>query len=248
MKLTVVLGSVNNNPNYYKFIPKQILFWKHFDIQFIAIFVGKYIPEELKAYSDYIILWNKNENLNSSYIAQNIRIYYPALLKIPDNEMVMITDMDMLPMNYTYYKNGLEIFTKNDFIYYREIDINKQIYMCYNAAHPHTWSKVFHINNENDIENQININYNNQYNGIPGSSGWFIDQEIMYNNLINYENLKVLNRPIKRLEVSMYYNHLNNKDEDFISNYDDCHFHRNYDSNECLILDAQKQLNKLPPL
>ena len=247
MKLTVVIASVNNNPDYYRFIPKQILFWKHFNIQFIAIFVGTHIPEELKDYSNNIILWGKNLDLKSAYVAQNIRIYYPALLKLPDDEMVMITDMDMLPTNYTYYTNGLETFTKNDFIYYREIDGN-QIYMCYNAAHPNTWSNVFHINNEQDIETQININYNNQYIGIPGSTGWFIDQEIMYTKLINYENLKVLNRPIKRLEVYMYYNHLNKNDKDFISNYDDCHFHRSYSSNENLILDAQKQLNNLPTL
>ena len=241
MRLTTVLGSVNNNSNYYKFIPKQILFWKHFNINFIAIFVGKYIPEELKDYLNNIILWDKNLDLKSAYVAQNIRIYYPALLKIPDDEMVMITDMDMLPMNYTYYTNGLATFTKNDFIYYREIDGN-QIYMCYNAAHPNTWSNVFHINNEQDIENKININYNIHYNGTPGSTGWFIDQEIMYKELIHYENLKVLNRPIKRLEVYMYYEHLNKNDKDFISNYDDCHFHRNYNSNEQLILDAEKQL------
>lgn len=241
MRLSTIIGSVNNNPDYYKFIPKQILFWKHFNLNFIVIFVGTYIPEELKDYSNNIILWGKNLDLNSAYVSQNIRIYYPALLKLPDDEMVMITDMDMLPMNYPYYTDGLETFTKNDFIYYRNIDGN-QIYMCYNAAHPNTWSNIFHINNEQDVENQININYNNQYNGQPGSTGWFIDQEIMYKKLIHYENLKVLNRPIKRLAVYMYYEHLNNNDKNFISNYDDCHFHRNYNSNEKLILDAEKQL------
>ena len=109
MRLSTVIGSVNNKPDYYKFIPKQILFWKHFNINFIAIFVGTYIPEELKEYSNNIILWKKNLNLNSVYVAQNIRIYYPALLKLHDDEIVMITDMDMLPMNYTYYTNGLDI-------------------------------------------------------------------------------------------------------------------------------------------
>jgi len=44
------------------------------------------------------------------------------------------------------------------------------------------------------------------------------------------------------LAVYMYYEHLNNNDKNFISNYDDCHFHRNYNSNEKLILDAEKQL------
>ena len=40
MKLTTVLASVNNNRDYYLFIPKQILFWEKFSIKFIAIFIG----------------------------------------------------------------------------------------------------------------------------------------------------------------------------------------------------------------
>ena len=234
MKLTTVLGSVNNNKNYYMFIPQQIYFWNKFNIKFIAIFVGNEIPYELINYSSNIILWNKNLNLNSAYIAQNIRIYYPALLNLNDNEMVMITDMDMLPSNDTYYKSGLENFTKNDFIYYRNIDGN-QIYMCYNAAHPSVWKRVFNIYNEKDIENKILENYSILYNGIPGSNGWYIDQQIMYKNLINYEYLKILNKPINRLEVIMYNAHLNNKNINFISNYDDMHFHRSYYDNEILI-------------
>jgi len=59
MKLTTVLASVNNNPAYYMFIPKQIVFWHHFDIKFIAIFVGPEIPAELMPYADNIILWKK---------------------------------------------------------------------------------------------------------------------------------------------------------------------------------------------
>jgi hypothetical protein len=241
MILSTVLGSVNNNPKYYMFIPKQIKFWKHFNIKFIAIFVGVNIPDILKEYSENIILYNKNLNLNSAYLAQNIRIYYPSLLTLPENEMVMITDMDMLPTNDIYYKSDLEKYTINDFIYYRNIDEN-QIYMCYNAAHPTTWSKVFNIKNLHDVENIINKNYQINYNGIPGSRGWFIDQEIMYKSLINYKYLQVLNKPIKRLEVNQYKYHLQNNHKIFISNYDDVHFHRDYFSNENLINNAENQL------
>ena len=48
-------------------------------------------------------------------------MYYASLLKLPDDEMVMITDMDMLPTNDTYYTSGLEEYKKEDFIYYRII-------------------------------------------------------------------------------------------------------------------------------
>jgi len=241
MRLTTVIGAANNNPNYYLFIPKQIHFWKRFNIKFIAVFVGQCIPDELKDYTSNIMLWSKNVDIHNAFIAQNIRIYYPALLNLPDDEMVMITDMDMLPMNNKYYTEGLENYTTDDFIYYRHIDGN-QIYMCYNAAHPKTWGKVFGISTEDDIEKAIRSNYRNNYNGIPGSTGWFTDQLIMYDKLIHYPNLKVLNRPSKRLETWTYDEHMIRGEKAFIHQYDDAHFHRSYSSNIRRILDAERQL------
>jgi len=243
MKLKTVISCVNNNPQYYLFIPKQILFWRTFNIQFYAVFVGNELPAELNDCSNNIILWNHNLHLNTSFVAQNLRIYYPSLIELPDDEMVMITDMDMLPTNDRYYCSGLNDYKIYDFIYYRHIDGN-QIYMCYNAAHPSTWKKVFHVRNIEDIIDKINTSYNKQYNGIPGSSGWFTDQEIMYSHLIKYPHLQVLNRPIKRLEVNMYKHHINigKTDTNFIRCYDDVHFHRSYISNEPLIIHAEKQL------
>jgi hypothetical protein len=242
MKLTTVLASVNNNPEYYKFIPKQILFWGHFNIKFIAIFVGSSLPDFLIPYSDHIILWDKNLDINSAFVAQNIRIYYPALIDLPENEMLMITDMDMLPSNDTYYTLDLDKYSKDHFIYYRHIDGN-QIYMCYNAAHPSVWSKVFSIYNNKNIEDRICETYNKSYNGIPGETGWFTDQEIMYNSLINYEYLVVLNRPIKRLEMDNFKRIINSgTNERFIHHFDDMHFHRSYSNNENLVLIAEKQL------
>lgn len=246
MKLTTVLSCVNENENYYLFIPKQIIFWKKFDIKFIAIFVGNKIPDVLTAYSDNIILWSHNLHLNTAFVAQNLRVYYPSLLELPEDELVMITDMDMLPTNPKYYCDGLEHFDKEDFIYYRYVD-KDQIYMCYNAAHPSIWKKVFKTNNKEDIINLINNTYNNKYNGIPGSNGWFIDQEVMYKNLSTYPKVRVLNRPIKRLEVDIYiYNLRRYKGKiPFIHLYDDVHFHRSYKNNEKLIMDCEHQLNYL---
>jgi len=244
MKLTTVLGCVNNNPNYYMFIPKQIHFWKKFNINFISVFVGDNLPNELIPYKENIKLWNNNLHLNTAYVSQNLRMYYTSLIELPDNELVMITDMDMLPTNDKFYTDSLENFKHDDFIYYRHIDGN-QIYMCYNAAHPKIWSKIFGIISIDDIINKINENYNNNYDGIPGSTYWSIDQEIMYSKLINYVNLKVLNRPLKRLEINNYRDYLNNNYTNFINYYDDVHFHRNYFTNEELILDAENQINSM---
>jgi len=168
-------------------------------------------------------------------------MYYTALIDLPEDEMVMITDMDMLPMRKSYFTEGLEHFKFEDFIYYRNVDYN-QIYMCYNAAHPKIWGKLFGIASQADVKNKISENYIVQYNGIPGSTGWFTDQLIMYQRLIHYEHLKVLNRPLKRLDVDVYEKHFNNGDENFIKDYDDAHFHRSYFKNEVYIFNAERQL------
>lgn len=242
MRLTTVFSATNDNPAYYLFIPKQIKFWKYFGINFICIFIGTSLPSELLAYRSNIILWNNTYNLNTAYLAQNIRLFYPALLELPDDELVMITDMDMLPMNDKYYKDGLENFSINDFIYYRHIDAN-QIIMCYNAAHPKTWSKIFNIKSRYDIDKTLLNNFNSNYDGLPGCKGWCTDQEILYKHLINYSHLKILNRPLKRLETWDYDNLLKSGRMKFIFEYDDGHFHRNYKDNEKYILDAEQQLS-----
>jgi hypothetical protein len=114
--------------------------------------------------------------------------------------------------------------------------------MCYNAAHPNTWGNIFSIRNEDDIEKIINETYINQYSGIPGGNGWYTDQEIMYKKLINYPNLKVLNRPLKRLEMYDFNYKKSIGLNNFISNYDDSHFHRSYFNNIDNITHAEKQL------
>jgi hypothetical protein len=241
MKLTTVVGSVNLNPQYYMFIPKQIAFWNHFHIRFVAILVGDHIPEELLEYVDNIILWNKNPHLNTVFVGQNLRIYYPALFDLPDDELIMITDMDMLPMSQEYFTNGLEEFQKDDFICYREI-YGSEIAMCYNAAHPHTWGKIFNIKTQDDIEERINKTYNVGYSGIPGKSGWNIDQLIMYKILTKYPHFKILKRPIRRLEMWKFQDYINRRLDNFIGNYDDAHFHRSYFKNEKFIMNTEQQL------
>jgi len=246
MKLTTVLASVNNNPAYYMFIPKQIFFWGKFNLKFIAVFAGAAIPPELEPYKDNIILWTRNQNLKSAFIGQNIRIYYPALLDLPDDELVMITDMDMLPTNHTYYTRDLESFNINDFIYYRHIDGNEEgqhIFMCYNAAHPKTWGTVFGIHSADDVEHALQKTYNQNYDGRPGEPGWFTDQLIMYSSLYNYPHLKVLDRPINRLQVWTCNDHIKQRDKNFIHMYDDFHCDREYARNLALIQIVESQLS-----
>lgn len=247
MKLTTVISSVNSNPDYYNFLPYQILFWNKFNIKFICVYVGNEIPEELIPYKNHIILWNKNLDLHSAYVAQNIRIFYASLINLPDDECIMLTDMDMLPCSKNYYIDNLEKYTKEDFIYYRYIDDNdKHVYICYNAAHPSLWGEIFGIKSVEDIESQLILNYVKGYNGIPSdhnnSVGWVADQDLITSKLLKYAKLNILNKPIKRLEIRDYNIYLQQNNNSFLHLYDDVHFHRSFSANKQLIEHAVTQL------
>ena len=233
-------GERVENPQYYKFIPHQVEFWKNFGINFLAIFIGESIPDDVLNYSDNIILWNKNLDIKTSFVGQHLRIFYPALLNLPEDELVMITDMDMLPMRLDYFTQGLEDYNTQDFIHYRSISHN-QLYMCYNAAHPKVWSDIFDIKTELDIENAIYNNYNPSYDGLLNGL-WYHDQVLMYNKLINYSHLKVLNRIPRRLEYDNIKSHIFKNDEIFFTGYDDGHFHRRYDLHKFMIQDIKNQI------
>ena len=242
MKLKYVLGTTNDNPNYYRFIPSQIQFWAYFGIKFIAIYIGETIPNQLLPFKHNIIHWPHTPQLNSIYVSQMIRLLIPALIKIPDDHCIMITDMDMLPASPNYYLENIENYSNDNFIYYRQQDAD-QFYMCYNAAHPKTWAKLFNVYSEDDITKILIDNYPDNYTGQKDIvHSWFTDQTFLYKTVHNYEHLIILNRPIKRLEVCAYIYHLNNNHCNFIKNYDDIHFHQSYQLHEVLINHALTEI------
>lgn len=216
-------------------------------VRFIAVFVGTVLPDELTMYGDNIILWSHSHTgMSSAYIAKNLRLYYPCILKMPDDEMVMITDMDTLPGSSGYYMDDLEWVKKTDFIYYREILENKEIYTCYNAAHPTTWSSAFRgIYTETDIIDKLRENHyvDDDDDNILGTSGCANDQEIMYKFIIDYPYLHVLNRPIRHLTMRTYNHHLCMSDTNFVKYYHDIYFHGNFEKNKDFIQDAMTQLD-----
>lgn len=201
MQLKAVLTAVNDNIMYWRFIPLFIKVWKLFfpDVLIVIVFIGEELPVELLAYSKHIRLFKPLfPHISTAYTAQIIRLVYPALLKV--DGAVLITDMDMLPMNQSYYTKGLEDQPDNSFILYHQEDIEvppyKEYFICYVAARPEVWAEVFNITDEISIHNFLLMNYNNQYEDRHNGVGWGTDQQVLYrvaNNLPSTIKLKLWN-------------------------------------------------------
>ena len=120
MKLDCILTAVNENTLYLEFIPIFIKTWNKLypNVDVKIILIAKKIPEEYLCYKDNIILFEPIENVLTSLTSQFIRLLYPCILNYDNG--VMITDMDMLPMNRSYYTENIKPFDNSKFIYLRE--------------------------------------------------------------------------------------------------------------------------------
>lgn len=189
MKLDCVLTAVNDNNLYLDFIPLFINTWKKLypSIDIKIILISNEIPEKYKEYSEYIILFTPIENISTSFISQYIRILYPSILNYENG--VLITDIDMIPMNRTYYTKNIEEYDNSNFIYYREnVCMNyKQLAICYNVATPLIWKEIFNIYSVDDIINRLfNVYTKINYVEGHGKSGWCTDQIDLYSYVINW--------------------------------------------------------------
>ena len=140
-------------------------------------------------YKDNIILFEPIDNVLTSFTSQLIRLLYPCILNYENG--VMITDMDILPMNKTYYTEYIKDIDNSKFVYYRG-DIcgeDKQLVMCYNVCTPNVWKDIFNIHSVEDIKILIkSISDNNIIREGHGNMGWDIDQRFLYLRVMEWKN------------------------------------------------------------
>ncbi len=99
MKIDTVILSSNDNPNYVQFWPIVSEAWSLMGLEPILIYTG----EKNLNLKGNVINFNV-KNLDSSFVAQNIRILYPSLL---DNRTCLVSDIDNLPLSKNYFVNSV---------------------------------------------------------------------------------------------------------------------------------------------
>jgi hypothetical protein len=178
MRVGNVLTATDENPLYWKFIPNFIKAWKAVlpEANIHVVFVGKTVPEELEAYARYIRRVDPIEGIHTAFHAQCVRLLFPRHV---GGGPTLITDMDMLPMNRSYYTEAIKDIPDDHFTTYRDVCLPGEIAMCYNIATSAVWTAMF---GDSDMETTLKRWYSTvRYTGEHGGSGWNTDQIILLN-------------------------------------------------------------------
>tara|TARA_B110000259_G_scaffold169646_2_gene199713 strand:+ start:5545 stop:6312 length:768 start_codon:yes stop_codon:yes gene_type:complete len=242
MRLTNVLTATDTNPLYYKFVPIFVKTWKKLfpDINIHIILISDTMIPELEPYSKYIKLFPPIPNVKSSFIAQNIRLLYPCLIKSEGG--ILITDMDIIPMNRDYYTEPIKNISDDKFVCYRQLECvgKNEMVICYNIAHRNVWRSVFSIKTEADIVYMIQtVLYNNmEFVGHKEMPFWITDQLYLFNSTqnwnknVNVNKLVILNDnfcKFKRLDRGNFPNSTVLSNSIQTGQYSDYHMCRPYD-------------------
>lgn len=188
MKLDCVVTACNDNSMYSDFIPMFVKMWKKqypkTDVK--IIYIADEIPEKFNDFKEHMILFKPPPGIETAFISQYIRLLYPCILDYKGG--IMMSDMDIMPMNSTYYSKNIENISDDKFVYYRHVLMNeyKEIAMCYNAALNTTWAELFNIHSVEDIYTRIQEVYGRIKYGKPGTPGWTTDQTDLYKTVMEW--------------------------------------------------------------
>jgi hypothetical protein len=179
MKLGAIVSAVNSNPHYMSFVPLFIRAWTALfpELQVIVVLVANEIPTEFLEYRNHIRLAPVDPSISSVLAAQCIRLLWPRFVETED--AVLITDIDMIPLQRDYYVNPIKDVSNDTFVVYRH-GLPIQLYMCYVAGTPSTWRKMFGEESYQTIlkrwYSDVDVSDIQHNQCVPGCKSWYKDQ------------------------------------------------------------------------
>ncbi len=199
MKLACVLTGCTIDWAYLECLPLFIRTWRKLypEVEVKVVFVDETLPEEIESYREHIIHFPPVEDVPVTFTSQYVRLLYPALLG--EEGGVLVTDVDMVPMNRRYFSDSIRRFADDAFVSYQKpysqvlrwedcfaddgatrlqepkqrSGTFPQICIHHNAANSKVWGEIFGIRTMEDVSVKLRNTWE-RYSG--KTNNWFIDQ------------------------------------------------------------------------
>lgn len=192
MKIDYVVISSDDNPMYKDFYPIVSKIWNSFGLKtyFINITNENSITENEYGFVHKI---KSIDNIPSSYQSQIVRLFSPNLI----DGNILISDIDMIPLNYDYFKNNSEYLLDDNIVVHTTNPYTDRPFhaMCYLLGNSKTFKKI--LGTENMTYEEFVKNLESMY-----GHSWFADENFFYDKSIGNENKMVfLKRDIKNTRI-----------------------------------------------
>jgi hypothetical protein len=186
MRLTHMLTASDLNERYLDCWPTTRRAWQEIaGVAPVLVLVARAdaVPEELRGDSA-VRVFEPVDGLHTAFQAQCVRLLYPALLDT--DGAVIVSDVDMVPLNRSYFHASPARVRRTDFLAYRDALLwSDEIPICYNAAVPSTWATVFDVENVDDVRTRLREWAEGlHYDGVRGGQGWDTDQIVLHRTLV----------------------------------------------------------------
>lgn len=218
-----VIVSSDANPTYLDFWPFVAKAWKKLGIKPTLALIAHDTIIVDETLGD-VIRFEPIANIPTSLQAQVIRLLLPAFF---EHETCLISDIDIIPLQKTYFLNSIKNIPENNFVVYRQYDKHTSTTypMCYNAAKGSTFKELFGVNSIADIPAIITGWYNLGY-------GWNTDERILAEHVNSFDQtraIKLHHDVQKRIDRSHWHYNSSKLKNNFYNNfYIDAHMIRPY--------------------
>lgn len=153
MKIDRVILSSDNNPTYLPFWPLAAQAWqKKIGVRPTLALIATKDVEVDETFGD-VIRFEPIEGVPNGLYAQVIRILLPCFF---EDDVCIISDIDMFPMNKDYFVKSVEKFPDDVFVTFRDqadsYYTSNNIYpMCYNVAKGKVFKEILGLNSLEEI-------------------------------------------------------------------------------------------------
>jgi hypothetical protein len=164
------------NHDYLDFWPIVAKAWARLGIKpTLALIANNHVQVD-ESLGD-VIRFDPIPGVSNALYAQTIRLLLPILF---ENEVCLISDIDMIPISQTYYQGSISTIANDKFVVYRDATPT-QYKMCYNVAKGSIFQEIFGIKEKDEIPFLIK-------QWAERKMGWATDELLLYEYLHNWKD------------------------------------------------------------
>ena len=188
IKIDRVILSTDNNPLYIEFWPIVAKVWKEYiGVQpTLALIATKDV--KIDETVGQVIRFEPIKGIPIALQAQCMRLILPAFF---EDDVCIISDIDMIPLNKQYFLDTIKDFADDSFViykngYYEAHRHTGLLPMCYNVSKGKNFKEIFEIKDPKDIkEIEEKIIYWSSLNW-----GWSTDERMLNKYVTNWKHYK----------------------------------------------------------